>query len=392
MKTTGIENLRKISSAFDFYDAYYAYTLGSLPDDKRRELEPLLQEVFYDENAHCSIRFKRPFSEFNSDGLRHDMEHLSAIGLNVLFLPLEYMSDYVDKVTFDGINSGDVGFIASVIESNRKGDGMSDDELSSALNATSLGNLAYIILNCKDELCVKSCEALLNRVYSVVWGGSDKGVSCDFEGSPDSFSPEMLYAISPDVGKRAAHRIKVKNTSNKDVSCVFEGGSVIFRRDFDLEKIPLEGFFSGTLFGDSDSPIFAEVDAGLLDCDGFGLIRIQSNPAFDSVGISDIVDEKISMIQGLSGNLSEAFALLIKENAELRSVRNSFAAFRDMLIILSFENGSASKEYNVMDYISPYQYQSNIVDVPLSLEDKKSKWQSVSFDVKAGTDVIIVFF
>lgn len=125
--------------------------LTEMPEKKRAELE----KVMKDQNI------PKPFPDFNSDGLRFTMEHLQDIGGAVCLLPLEYMAEYVDAITKNHIDENDTEFI------NRHRDSFKPEhhtpETFPNYNATSIGNIAYVALNCKDETLVKYCMDILDR-------------------------------------------------------------------------------------------------------------------------------------------------------------------------------------------------------------------------------------
>jgi len=106
----------------------------------------------------------KPEKEFNSFGLRFSDEHLKKMGGAIILMPLEYMAEYVDIVTKARIDEHDEDFITQQIL------GISptadiDNIAMEKWNATSIGNIAYIALNCKDEDAQKISIQLLENYY-----------------------------------------------------------------------------------------------------------------------------------------------------------------------------------------------------------------------------------
>jgi hypothetical protein len=99
-----------------------------------------------------------PTDEFNNYGLRFPIEYLKKIGCNIIFLPLEYMAQYVDTVTKKRVDlDEDFGsFIYKINES---------DIENMNINATSIGNLAYACLYSKHEKIRQVCEESLNKIF-----------------------------------------------------------------------------------------------------------------------------------------------------------------------------------------------------------------------------------
>ena len=79
---------------------------------------------------------------FDSNGLRYPVAYLSSMKKKIAFLPIEEQAKFVDAVTYENCNNPD--FIKQA-----------KADLSSAnfesINATSIGNAAYMALHCSDE-------------------------------------------------------------------------------------------------------------------------------------------------------------------------------------------------------------------------------------------------
>ncbi len=105
----------------------------------------------------------KPNPDFDDNGLRFPVDYLNEIGINIIFMPIEIMSEYVDSVTKTHIDKNDDGFIYhQFIDSNF--DGSNEDDFNT-VNATALGNLAYAALNCKNEKARQIAEKNLNHIF-----------------------------------------------------------------------------------------------------------------------------------------------------------------------------------------------------------------------------------
>jgi hypothetical protein len=102
-----------------------------------------------------------PTKDFDEYGLRFTTEYLSYIGKNVIFFPLELMAEYVDIITKTAIDKNDKEFIFNqLIDPD-----FNIEEQYENLNATAIGNLGYICLNCKDEKAKELTENILNEIF-----------------------------------------------------------------------------------------------------------------------------------------------------------------------------------------------------------------------------------
>lgn len=90
-------------------------------------------------------------SDFNHSGLKFDNSELEDIFPEIIFKPIEEQAQYVDSICFASVNEH--WFTESILEAKQ----LTSEEIS-FLNATSIGNLAYVILNCKNEEVVERCK------------------------------------------------------------------------------------------------------------------------------------------------------------------------------------------------------------------------------------------
>lgn len=114
--------------------------------------------------GELGYKIEHPSNTFNEFGLKFSVDYLNRIGKNVIMFPLEIMADYVDEVTKKYIDTNNLEFIdyqIHIFESDFK----SVDIIWENLNATSIGNLAYICLNSKNEKAKEVCEKILQDIF-----------------------------------------------------------------------------------------------------------------------------------------------------------------------------------------------------------------------------------
>jgi hypothetical protein len=103
-------------------------------------------------------KFGKPSEKFNMYGLRYSIDHLNKVGGSIITIPLECMAEYVDIITKNAIDDNDGYFILTQVLNS------DDDSINfSKLNATAIGNTAYVCLNCSDEIARLKSEKILER-------------------------------------------------------------------------------------------------------------------------------------------------------------------------------------------------------------------------------------
>lgn len=103
--------------------------------------------------------FREPNEEFNELGLRFDLDYLNMIGGGIIMIPFDKMMEYVDLITKTAIDFGDVGFENDIIN-------ISDNqipEILKNLDATGIGNFAYIYMNCKNAIAKSVAKVILEK-------------------------------------------------------------------------------------------------------------------------------------------------------------------------------------------------------------------------------------
>lgn len=98
---------------------------------------------------------KRPSEEFNEWGLRFPIDYLNEIGPLPICLPLEYMAEYVDIVTKTQTDKNDEKFLSDI--------DYPDEDNYDKVNATAVGNVAYIALTSKNEQAQKAALEWLEK-------------------------------------------------------------------------------------------------------------------------------------------------------------------------------------------------------------------------------------
>lgn len=125
---------------------------------KARKKEYLLDyEKMHNDESIIGFKFEKPLKKFNSNGLKYSPEFLQKIGLMLVMLPIELMQNYVDGITKTMVDENPEKLRKFLV---------SEDNINiNEINATSIGNLAYLILNIKDEELKNRCKLILNTIY-----------------------------------------------------------------------------------------------------------------------------------------------------------------------------------------------------------------------------------
>lgn len=123
-----------------------------------KRLSNLTEEGKAEVLALVEKKFGKPNDKFDMYGLRYPIDHLNKIGGSIITIPLECMAEYVDVITKNAIDENDGYFILTQVLNS------DDDSINlSKLNATAIGNIAYVCLNCSDEIGRLKSEKLLER-------------------------------------------------------------------------------------------------------------------------------------------------------------------------------------------------------------------------------------
>jgi hypothetical protein len=97
----------------------------------------------------------RAFGMFDSNGLRFNTDHLTAVKKQIPFWDLTKQSQYVDSVTMKAVQSHQEIMIGA--------DESSMDNARFPLNTTAVGNIAYIALHSYSEALQYKAKKCLDR-------------------------------------------------------------------------------------------------------------------------------------------------------------------------------------------------------------------------------------
>lgn len=103
---------------------------------------------------------EEPTTEYNEFGLKFSPNHLKQISISLIFLPVEYMAKYVDQVTKQNVDSGNCNTykVEQFVDTSKPID-------FDCMNATSIGNLAYVYLNMNEETEKQKFKDLLDKIF-----------------------------------------------------------------------------------------------------------------------------------------------------------------------------------------------------------------------------------
>ncbi len=125
---------------------------------------------YYETNIRSnSSLYVEPFAEFNKFGLRYPTEHIELLGKNIVFLPLEFMADYVDLITKTYVDENSPQLTINSIDFDIV-DSFDD------IKATTIGNMAYIAMHHKDSALRQLAEQQLNEIFVIQKARVNAGV------------------------------------------------------------------------------------------------------------------------------------------------------------------------------------------------------------------------
>ena len=102
-----------------------------------------------------------PTEKFDEYGLKFPIDYLKKISRTVIFFPLEIMANYADKTTVTAVSNNDAEFnYYQVVDPV-----FNIEEAWPDINATSIGNLAYIALHCTNIITQQNAEEILNKIF-----------------------------------------------------------------------------------------------------------------------------------------------------------------------------------------------------------------------------------
>lgn len=126
------------------------FRLSELPENTRKGFIKLRES-----------NFKIPNKEFDQNGLKFPITYLNQIKGAIIFLPLEFMAEYVDAVTQTNIDSNNNYFMNKcLINFHSPSEGWEN------INTTSIGNTAYMALYGNNKELRDKSFAWLEAFYS----------------------------------------------------------------------------------------------------------------------------------------------------------------------------------------------------------------------------------
>jgi hypothetical protein len=113
-----------------------------------------------------------PGETFHDNGLRFPLEWLRELGLSLVLLPLEWQARYVDEVTYFATSSvqPERGLLMADQAAEFCQSQLQDADTAAVdqMNATSIGNLAFMALYAGNAEHRVKALAILNRIEAVV--------------------------------------------------------------------------------------------------------------------------------------------------------------------------------------------------------------------------------
>ena len=86
----------------------------------------------------------------------HSLEHLKKVKSKIIDWPIEKQAEYADEICIENIN--DIEFIKEQMDAVN----INDKSVFKTFNTTSIGNLAYLVLNAPKEYAGKAKNILEN--------------------------------------------------------------------------------------------------------------------------------------------------------------------------------------------------------------------------------------
>lgn len=132
-------------------------------DESRKKIQEKYINSLYKQGLN-GFKLMKPKKDFNTNGLRFDLDYLAVLGINLILLPVEVMVLYADKTTEtvvkDNTNKGNTDIILS----------LSSFEISKhfvEVNCSTIGNLAYIYKHSNNQLCKEMARIILNDIHTM---------------------------------------------------------------------------------------------------------------------------------------------------------------------------------------------------------------------------------
>lgn len=136
------------------------HKLSDMAADQREKYMTYYREVLL--TGKAGFKFLEPAKEFNEWGLRFPAEYLNQVGAAIVMLPLELQADYVDIICKTSIDENNKDFIN---QQGRSLFGFNIENYFKTINATAIGNLAYVCLHCQVILVRELAEDALQKIF-----------------------------------------------------------------------------------------------------------------------------------------------------------------------------------------------------------------------------------
>ena len=140
-------NEEDVKADKEFRTNVWSFIINPIPSERR---EDYLKQI-------KGKGFRNPNPDFNEHNLKFDIEYLNTIGGSIALLPLELSYEYADRLCRKSVDEEDGiverSFINQVIDENMLTD----------VDATSIGNMAYIALNSKNDIAKKKAFDVLEK-------------------------------------------------------------------------------------------------------------------------------------------------------------------------------------------------------------------------------------
>lgn len=134
--------------------------LSTSTEEEKSVLMPVYNLI---KGGILGFEIQEPKEEYMSDGLKFDISYLNSLGKALIMFPVEDIVKYVDQTTKTFVDSKSAEFIELVV-SSLNNINIEDENQYDPLNATSIGNIAYVMENCNTANIREKCETILNSI------------------------------------------------------------------------------------------------------------------------------------------------------------------------------------------------------------------------------------
>lgn len=162
--------------------------LKNLSEKQRNDYMEYYNNVLL--SGKLGVKILEPYDNFDSSGLKFPISYLENIARQVIFFPLEIMSKYACEGLILNISKDDKQYIEGLKENveivNSKpfkiheffelnSDEIKNSPVYNRIDAVVIGNMAYVVLNCKDSECVANYSKILSKIFDIESGAITLG-------------------------------------------------------------------------------------------------------------------------------------------------------------------------------------------------------------------------